>query len=526
MRDFFYKLKPHLFWIVLGGIICAALAIRVYHIDLRPLHNDEGVNYFFFKDVRSEGYYKYSHENYHGPSYFYLSTFLTGPNVFGDSELGVRSSAIIAGIFLILLLIPLRRYEGKCFVLLAATLVAFSSSLVFYSRYAIHETLFLVAGAWLAFSLYGWWRSGKVSTIYQIGMAAALLIATKETFIITLFCVGLAFLSLGDYRKSFYKVQQQWQHILASLLLMSFIIVLIFTGGFRWMGGLREMFLAVPQWVGRNTSDVGHFKSFWYYCEMLFGPEPRELMANLFDLDLGEKIHLKTVTRTEFQLVLIVIIPLIGFLLKYGRRVFAKFTTIRSSTSDRYPLGDTSFFRFCLVWGLSALLVYSYVDYKTPWLVINITYPLIIALAWLLAQVVKVKGVAIGSLCIIPAILISIFLTWKYNFKYPYGDKNPYSYTHTSQGMIDVVEMIDNYRKKVPNPRILIGVGSYWPLPYYLRHYSVLGYEHTKEPEKRKNSYDVMIVDSKISWKDPEWTGRYRRLSDVQEAHVYFKNVR
>ena len=243
------------FFISFVFILAFALFVRVYDIDLRPLHNDEGVNYYFFNNIRSDGFYHYSHKNYHGPSYFYLSTWLTNPDMLGVSEFGMRSSAIFIGVASILLLLLLKPLQGRCFTLLAALLLASSSSLVFYSRYAIHESLLVFAGVWLGFSIYSWWKRSSVSAIYQAGVAGALLITTKETFIITLFNIFCAYISLGGYKRCWRAISSQWQHVLWSLLLLIMIVVVTFTGGFQWMEGLREMFLAVPQWVGRNTSD-------------------------------------------------------------------------------------------------------------------------------------------------------------------------------------------------------------------------------------------------------------------------------
>ena len=66
---------------------------------------------------------------------------------------------------------------------------------------------------------------------------------------------------------------------MGALVLTSFLTVLSFSGGFRWPGGLREMLLAVPQWVSRNESDVGHHKPFWYYGKMFYEQEPTILLV-------------------------------------------------------------------------------------------------------------------------------------------------------------------------------------------------------------------------------------------------------
>ncbi|NLF25980.1 MAG: hypothetical protein GX589_10040, partial [Deltaproteobacteria bacterium] len=117
------------FWLCFALILVVALLLRVWQIDLRPLHSDEGVNFHFIQQIFDNGYYPYSHENYHGPSFFYFSALCV--SVLGWSDLGLRFSAVLAGVALLLILLPLKRTEGSPFVLIAALLCAFSSSLTF-----------------------------------------------------------------------------------------------------------------------------------------------------------------------------------------------------------------------------------------------------------------------------------------------------------------------------------------------------------------------------------------------------------
>ena len=500
-----------LFWAVFAALVCYAAYLRVDQIDLRPLHNDEGVNFYFFEGLRKTGYYTYSHENYHGPSYFYLSTLLTSPWFFGDSEFGVRSSAVLVGLLTLLLLLPLRKSQGAVFVIVTAALVALSSSLTFYSRYAIHETLFLFAGAWCAIALYLWWETERRGWLYHIGAALGLLVATKETFIITFFSIGCGALALGEYRRVFKRLAEQWQHVLGGALLAVMLVTACFTGGFQWAGGLREMLLAVPQWIGRNTSDTGHFKSFWYYTDCLVGSGVRETVNRVFGLTLGQ--YLPQREGAEPVLLFALLIPLVYLLsspVAAGRQMFGR---------------SWAFFRFTAVWGVSAYLAYSFVDYKTPWLAINITLPVLLCLGVSLTRLFDYPwgGKFVGAAACVIVVAIAHQRVIKYNFTIPYGKDNPYSYVHTRDGMVQLVKDLAAYRDTHPNAKILVGVQGYWPLPYYLRGFTNIGYEHVKTPETRKGEYDVMILDSGLQLRDPNWLWKYYRLSDVQESHTFFK---
>jgi len=288
-------------------LLTAAIVYRVYDIDLRLLHNDEGVNYHFIKETRNRGYYPYSHENYHGPAYFYLTRLMM--YFFGDAEFGLRSSAILMGTVLLFVVFPLRRLDGVGVFLFGGLLAALSSSLVFYARYAIHENMFLFAGAGAGICLYAWHRTRFTRYVWLGFLFLGLLIATKETFIISLFCLFWSFLALGDYRAVLRDLFRQRQVIFAGGVLMALLMVLFFTGGLTWPGGLREMFLAVPQWVSRNTADVGHHKPFGYYLEVMRTTEPQ-----LFLFPLLPIIHIGHFLKTPGPSLIFPVVFLCGLL--------------------------------------------------------------------------------------------------------------------------------------------------------------------------------------------------------------------
>ena len=509
--------------------------VRTVWIDLRPLHNDEGVNHFFIEGMKQSGYYNYSHENYHGPSYFYLTRFLTA--CLGEGELGLRSSAVLMGVACILVLALLRKSEGWGFVLVTSGLLACSSSLVFFSRYAIHEALFVFAGALLAFSLYLWWLTQKTGYFYSGGLGLALLITTKETFIITLFCLFLSFLALGRWRATARALWTQRAALCGGLLLCVGLVVFIFTGGLQWSGGLREMFLAVPQWIGRNESDVGHFKPFLYYTQILLGPEAvsivalpivalKPLFASAHELwriqifgDLAALLParmdgwLKTPIGSEPYLALAILLP-VGWLAACRRR-WAAFG------SDSFALG-----RFLGVWTISSFLVYGLVSYKTAWLVINISYPANLFLGWCLWRLGSASrwGRFSGSAAYALVLSACVYFCYVFNFGNAYGKDNPFVYVHTRQGMLDLASDIKQYLLKHPQAKILIGVPQYWPLPYYLRDLKDrVGYLTVKDPKDYKDSNDILIVDAAMRQELPGFSWKYYRLSDVQESRTFFR---
>lgn len=477
-------------WLLVGLLLIAALALRVIQIEVRPLHSDEGVNFHFIEEIQRRGYYPYSHENYHGPFLFYVG--LATVSLLGDSILSFRLSSIVAGLLLCCAPLLLSWSRWRLLPLFWISLLALSPSMVFHSRYMIHEMWFCLGGCLLGIGLCRWLIEERSSGLAIAVGGVGLQVVNKETFIITVFAAGIATLFTRRPRDLLRLFQRDWAVLLWSMVGVVAGVFLIFSAGGTWYGGLREMFLAVPQWVGRGHSDVGHFKPFWDYARILRITEPLTWVAVLGPLSL-----LALLFRTP-----------------------------------RFPTGagdSVRFLRFWSWWGLAIFLVYSIVKYKTPWLIINLTLPAIALIAALFHLALRHKRSLEGLVMFVwvAAILASLGFTRLYNFKTPYGPKNPYSYVHTSPGFLELVGDIEEHWNLHPDAKVLIGVNAYWPLPYYLREKkSQLGYINTGPLDSidgYKQEYDIIIAERErvVDWQG--WERRYYRLSDVEESQTYYR---
>lgn len=487
-----------IFWSALALVIFVAVAFRTYQLDLRPMHNDEGVNWHFIKGMERDGYYKYSHENYHGPSYFYLTAAFV--KLFGDDQKGMRLSAVAAGVGLCFLLLALENAAGRKFILFATMFVALSPSLIFYSRYAIHESLFVLATVWVALAVFLWFSEGKPIHIYTGFAGLALLVATKETYVVNLAGLSVAIIALGRWSTIYRRLKEQKQHLIYGTTLFGLIVVTLYSGGLQWFDGIRELTIAVQQWIGRGQGDTGHFKRFLYYSN---------------DVIAASELHL-----------------LLGFVAVLISSVVISYRNgIRACLGNEYSLG-----RYLAIWSLTTYVIYSFIPYKTPWLVINITAPLSLLLGYFVSIAIGSNSERVrfsGWLILIISIAIGLTKTLEFNFKTvasynvpyakPYGSGNPFSYVHTSDGMVELVSDIDNYSKTHANSRVLVGVNQYWPLPFYLKGRKSVGYIKTDKPQDYVNTYDILIVDKSVIWNQPNWSHKYYRLSDVQESQTYFR---
>ena len=126
-----------------GAIVVVAVAIRVAYLDV-PLRYDEATTYNNF--VSKPLYVALA--NYATPNNHLLHTFLAkvSVGVFGSAEWAIRLPAVLAGIALVPATFALARvYYGRAAALLAAALVASSSTLVEYSTNARGYTLVALA---------------------------------------------------------------------------------------------------------------------------------------------------------------------------------------------------------------------------------------------------------------------------------------------------------------------------------------------------------------------------------------------
>ena len=495
------------FWISFAAIVTFALVLRLYDIEARPLHSDESVNWHFVREMRHKGFYSYSHENYHGPAHFWLVYACT--RIFGLTVLGLRMSSILLGTALIGLLLPLRRVIGDTFVLLAGIFLALSPSLVFYSRYAIHETLLAFGTVLIAVSLYMFFHSARLRYVLFGLLGLAVVISTKETFVVNCFCLGIGILSFGRTRQCLTLIRRSEEAIAWAYLCSAFLVFSIFSSAFYEIKGLRELLLGFFQWLGRGTvSDVGHFKPFHYFWR--------------------DVIHV-----TEPYLVT-------------AYKIFAIIAAWHLFTSQKrnwfsFLKAEHRLGRYLFLWSASSFLVYSLIPYKTTWLVINIALPAILFTAWLLAYLLESHY--------FPARLLGLFFfgwsifaaavnVWFYNYSgmgisstswrlrhtEPYGPENPFSYVHTAGSAVKLASDVKSYCTMRNGARVSLGASSYWPLPFYLSETTCqLGYARVEDPEAASQNAEVLVLDKQSTWRNENWERREYRLHDGAELAVYFR---
>jgi uncharacterized protein (TIGR03663 family) len=125
---------------------------------------------------------------FHGPSLYSLT--LLSYLLFGDGEAQARLPMAIAGILLVASAWMLRPYFGRRGTLIAAALLAFTPSLLYFTRFARHDGLMVLWEFWMVVGFFRWLDSGRARWLYLLAAGTALAIATHELYYILFFLFG------------------------------------------------------------------------------------------------------------------------------------------------------------------------------------------------------------------------------------------------------------------------------------------------------------------------------------------------
>lgn len=425
-------------WLVAAALVLVLAAfLRLYQLEARPPHHDEGVNGWMAENVVREGYYRYDPTNYHGPSYFYA--LAASREVFGFGLWQLRLPGALAGIALCMLPLLLRRRLGTTPALGACALLAVSPSLVFYARYAIHETWLAALCMAAGVSVLRWADGGRPRWILAAATAMALAIATKETTIIFLGVSGAwlageiavasirerAFVVLGR------AVTWSWRiPVLAAAVvaLVAAVHVLLFTGFLQQPGSMTEQLerslRAYFVWSDRGTAHTGHAKDACYY------------------------VHLGI--RYELALYVLAAVGLVS-----GFR----------SLWIRGP-GIVGFGMFA---------AYSLVAYKMPWLPIGwlvlLAVPAgqgIVVLGRVLADELSRRAGARTALVL--ALMPALAITARSSFERPGDRRESLAYVHTDADFRRWYGHIQAGARVLGRDRVVVAIDhpAVWPMPWVL----------------------------------------------------------
>jgi predicted membrane-bound mannosyltransferase len=147
-------------------------------------------------------------------------------------------------------------------------------------------------------------------------------------------------------------------------------------------------------------------------------------------------------------------------------------------------------------------VIYSAIPYKTPWLALNLWLPLVILCGlgvealWL--QITNDTGRWMIAMAFAVLLASSGQQTKTFVFDKPIDDKNPYAYAHTTEDILRLPARLEELaRQKNPaQPRIAVVAADAWPLPWYLRKFSNVGFW---QPGQETGPADFFITTTDVS---------------------------
>jgi uncharacterized protein (TIGR03663 family) len=485
-------------WLVFLCIALMGLALRLPRLGARPMHTDEAVNAYIVGQLFAGENFTYDSQDRHGPALAALAlplARLQGAKAFSDlTESELRLTSVCAGTITILLFGAAVEMFGFIPCLIAALLFAAASLPVYYNRYFIHESLLVAATFGLILS--GWRvltrinsadsltcqpamsrsdaksRRIKPSQAVLSGACAALMLACKETAFLHFFALAAAafVFRFWNLRGKRFDGLARTKLIVLALITFLLLSALLFTWfGTNWRV-LHSLWQAIPNVLARACGE-GHQKPFWYYVQLLTAGWSNGLLFAL---------------------------GCIGFVQTVRKR-------------DRSPFAFLAYYSFLLA------AIYSLIPYKTPWLALNFWLPITLFAARALESLWELTIEHLSLRAAIPAFafvgaVAAAFIahdTRQRVFVHPADETNPYAYAHTSEDLLGLPAEIEEMarRNAIATPRIAVIASDPWPLPWYLRHFSQVGFW---QPGQQPTEADFYITTTEAAGQYSDRLRNYR----------------
>lgn len=510
------EMDERTWFIVITAILLVAAILRLYDLNLVPLHHDEGVNGNFLVRLVREGYYHYDPANYHGPTLYYFAAAVAwilrpfvGPNA-SLTTTGIRLVPAVFGLATIALVFTLRRNLGTIATLSSAFLLAISPGAVYLSRYFIHETLFVFFTLGIVVAAVKYFEGLNPVYLVLAAISAALLFATKETAIVS-----------------------------AGVLLIALVVTQVYCRIWRSIEGTTR------QKKGRigygNERDYRTFfekasgsskLTVWIVIALAAFVSVYVLFYSSFFTNYPQGVYdsLKTFqfwTKTGHEAHQHPLATYMWWLLEQESPLLV-LGALGAMVAILKP--KRSFALFSALWAFGLIAAYSLIAYKTPWLSLNFIVPLALTSGvaidcfydglgkWEMSQRLRwyvLAGlllVAIGPLAGMARIFDeAAFNATSDTFKGPgstqmhgktfipgyqtidlnflnYDNDNRYYvyvYAHTRRETLKLLDEINKAAERTHQGSemgITIVSPDYWPLPWYLRDYKRVGYHGHMTP--------------------------------------------
>ncbi|MBD3385680.1 TIGR03663 family protein [candidate division KSB1 bacterium] len=445
-------------WIVFLLIILLALALRLVTLEQRPMHTDEAVHAIKFASLLEKGSYRYDPFEYHGPALNYITLIPawleSAQSISEIDETTLRLVPAIVGLLAVVLAGLLYSGFPDKQVLWIAFFLAISPALVYFSRYYIQEIL-LVTLIWVAIlSLYRYHLSSGIGWMIAAGAAVGLAHASKETVILNVFAMILAWffaVRVSERKQWIRRRRLPPEHLMIGVLTALVVSALFFSSFLQYPQGIADSCLTFKSYLQRGVgAHSAHLYPWYQYFRwLLYNPAPGMMIWSE------------------------------GFFVLFG--TIGLFYSLFRSGHDAKSI----FYRFIALYTLVLILLYSLIPYKTPWSMLSFYFGFVVlsvrALTGLWHRLKSFKLRVSYSFLVVIMIGFQGWQCYALNFRYKAHPSNPYVYGHTSEDIFTLVEKIDQIARVHPRGKemyieVVCPNDDYWPLPWYLRSYPNAGY--------------------------------------------------
>jgi uncharacterized protein (TIGR03663 family) len=417
---------------------------------------------------------------------------------YGLTTFNVRLITVLFGLGTIVLVFLLRRRLGTVATLAAGLLLAVSPGAVYLSRYFIHESLFVFFTLGIVVACVWFYDTQRPGYLVPAGACAALLFATKETAMISAGVLIIALALTVVYMRFTRKPAVPGKRNIQS-------------GG--WRGYIDEIGGTANVLPALATAVIAFFAVYLLFYSS-FLTNNKGIMDSLQTFAVwsrtGATAHVHPATMYLTWLVRIES-PLL-FLGATG----AAIVVLKPKNS---------FALFCALWAFGLIAAYSLIPYKTPWLMLNFVLPLALISGYAIQAIYDMDNgqLRLASAVLLVAVSVATYQSIDLNFVNYDNDntKYVYVYAHTRRGMLDLVNQVEQIAKE--NSGGLTGITivspDYWPLPWYFRNFSRVGYfgrmAASNEPLIIANVNQKEVVESKF--------GQFYRLVPSKDSDGSFE---
>jgi uncharacterized protein (TIGR03663 family) len=432
------------------------------------MHHDEANQAVKFGELLETGDYRYDRHDHHGPTLYYLTlpaAWLRGQRTLASlDERTLRAVPAMFGAGLLLLFLPLARGFGRPAIAAAALLAAVSPVLTFYSRFFIQESLlvFFTLGFLIALGRFA--ECPRTSWAVCAGALAGLAYATKETSVIAL----PAALAAAALARLTTPSQQKTPSIRIGALAAGagtalLVAVVFFSSFFRHPGGPIESIRAFDTYLSRGVGAGPHSQPFGYYLSLLS-------YSSSGGLVWSEGI--------------VIVLAVVGFV---------------AAALARHGFWP----RYVGLYTLIACAAFSAIRYKTPWNLLPFYVGAVLMAGYgtaaLLGGIASRAARALVAAALLLAVSHLAVQNWRANFRYPADPRNPYVYAHTVPDVLRLSRRVTDVAARHPDRsgmlvKVVAGPYEQWPLPWYLRGMTRVGYWATAAEAGRVDDAPVVIA--------------------------------